>query len=309
MPTKVILHIYDVSTSGEVRAVNQYLTAMGTGAFHGGIEVYGQEWSYGGTPNGTGVFACPPKGCTMHHYRESVEVGTTSMSEEAVNELLEKMKLEWPGAEYDLLRRNCVIFSNTFSKALGAGPIPAWCTNLAAAGATLQDGVITATTEAQKMAIIAKAKAGEFDAKYNIQGNAQVAAQEVIAAWKDANEKYRIQENTAAASAKAVELGQDAAKKALELEREYKLREKGQAFASDAAKQVADFNAKYDVAGKAANFTAQAQAGFGRLAGEAQQIADQRQQAQAAGAGSATQASGDKVMERQTKEQDACKCC
>ena len=35
-------------------------------------------------------------------------------------------KEDWPGFEYDLLRRNCCLFSKEFVEQLGTGPVPGW---------------------------------------------------------------------------------------------------------------------------------------------------------------------------------------
>lgn len=54
------------------------------GVFHGAIEVYGQEWSFGYCEPGSGVYACAAKKNVMYSYRESVYLGTCSMSKDAV---------------------------------------------------------------------------------------------------------------------------------------------------------------------------------------------------------------------------------
>lgn len=239
MPSKVSLHIYDVGTDVNIQKVNEYLTAVGTGAFHGGIEVYHKEYSYGYSEEGTGVFECPPKGCTAHHYRESHKIGTTKMSEDEVVQTVEDLRREWPGKEYDLLRHNCVIFSDILSQRLGVGAIPAWCTNLAGAGATLQDGAVAAATAAQRAAIITAAKAGEIDAQYNVRGTAQAKAKDFIVAARDIDKQYRIQDQaTAAASAAAAggaALASKAATKAAELDHQHKIRQKASTAATEAA--------------------------------------------------------------------------
>lgn len=197
MPTPVTLHIYDVSTDDLISKVNQYLAPVGTGAFHGAVEVYGLEWSYGYLERGTGVFYCTPMQCSAHRYRESVSMGKTSMSEEQVENLLRQLKNEWPGADYDLLRHNCCHFCDALCCRLGVGNIPTWVTNLAAAGATLQDGVYHAVSAGQAAAIIAAAKAGEIDARYNIQGIAQAKARDIIAAFNDLDKTYQVRETAA----------------------------------------------------------------------------------------------------------------
>ena len=150
----VTLHIYHVSTDSRVGAVNEYLEAMGTGAFHAGVEVKSREgnleWSYGYSPDNTGIFSCPPKGCKAHVYKDSIDMGETEKSEEEVSQIIEDMKAEWLGLDYDLLRKNCCLFSKALVDKLGAGPVPSWVTNLAAAGATLHDGILKGKAYADK---------------------------------------------------------------------------------------------------------------------------------------------------------------
>eukprot|EP00438_Fugacium_kawagutii_P024707 Skav235547 [mRNA] locus=scaffold3067:235190:241325:+ [translate_table: standard] len=83
----------------QLAGVNMFCKAIGTGAFHAGVEVYQTEWSYGGScngPTGTGIFCCPPKG-----------------------QLINKLKLEWKGQQYDLLRHNCCHFAAPMLAAQG----------------------------------------------------------------------------------------------------------------------------------------------------------------------------------------------
>mmetsp|Transcript_168356 Transcript_168356/g.540891 ORF Transcript_168356/g.540891 Transcript_168356/m.540891 type:complete len:291 (+) Transcript_168356:175-1047(+) len=203
MPTVVTLHIYDVTQEEVISNVNKYLQPIGTGAFHGGVEVYGLEWSYGYVENGTGVFPCTPMQCTMHRYRESLVMGTTHMSEARVQQTIEVLKREWQGTNYDLLRHNCCTFSDELCCRLGVGHIPDWVTNLAAAGATIQDGYLGAVTAAKAAAIIAAAKAGEIDAKYNIRGVAKAKARDFVEAVNHVNKTYRIKETATDVAAHA----------------------------------------------------------------------------------------------------------
>jgi len=179
-PAPVTLQIYDVSGNVAIRSVNRLFRAMGTGAFHAAVEVYGKEWSFGYIEQGTGIFCCRPKGCTAHRYREAVSMGLTEFGREEVEELLESMSVEWPGVDYDLLHQNCCHFSNELCKVLGVGPIPRWVMNLAGAGATVSDGVKTAASKAQAAAIIAKAKAGSIDERYRIRGRVQAKASDLV---------------------------------------------------------------------------------------------------------------------------------
>jgi len=141
-PVPVTLHIYDVGTSPKVQQLNTVLRAMGTGAFHCGVEVYGREWSYGMTTDtGTGVFYCTPSKCELHLYRESYPMGKTGMTDEEVLKLIGLLKEDWRGNGYCLLERNCCHFSSELCRWLGVGDIPDWITNLAGAGAVVAEPV------------------------------------------------------------------------------------------------------------------------------------------------------------------------
>ena len=80
----------------------------------------------------------------MYKYRETVELGTTSLNQAEVRALVAEMTLTWPGASYSLLTRNCVHFCEEMCKGLGCTvPVPAWV-NAAAAGA---EGAASAARE------------------------------------------------------------------------------------------------------------------------------------------------------------------
>lgn len=261
----VILHIYDVSTDPNIAEVNKIMVAMGTGAFHGGVEVYRKEWSYGYSEKETGVFCCSPKGCTAHHYRESVPMGETKMTPAEVGKVLEKLMKEWKGPDYDLLRHNCVLFSDALCKELGVGSVPPWVTNLAGAGATLQDGA----KQAQGAAIIAAAKAGEINEKYKVtekaadaysKGATQAAlmAAKAKAQYIELDKQYKIQEKAAnaasATQAQATLLAMQACTKASELDNQYHIQENAMKTKDEAWKKICEINEQYKVKEQAGAF-------------------------------------------------------
>jgi len=165
----VYLHIYDVSSEGVVAQVNEVFRGIGTGAFHAGVEVLGQEWSYGQAPRGeSGIIVCKPRRNPCHRFRESLHMGQTTLSDEQVRDLLKQLHGEWLGADYDLLSRNCCHFSSTFCSRLGVGSAPDWLTNLAGAGAVVRSGVREAVTTAHAAAGLAAEAAVDFDRHYQI---------------------------------------------------------------------------------------------------------------------------------------------
>jgi len=141
-PSPVILHIYDAGGTEMVKNVNTLLRAVGTGAFHTGVELYGKEWSFGFTNDGSsGIFSCPPRSCKTHRYREAVPMGETPMSQMEVEDLLMQLASDWRGGHYDVLRRNCTHFSEEFCRRLGVGPLPHWVGNIVLAGRTVDIGI------------------------------------------------------------------------------------------------------------------------------------------------------------------------
>lgn len=168
----VRLHIYDLSGNRVVEQANKIFRSLGTGAFHAAVEVYGKEWSFGFCRSGTGVFSCPPKGCELHHYSESLHMGVTNVSRDSFEGLIEKLVKKWRGRDYDLLYKNCCHFCEELCSALRVDPLPDWVNNLAAAGATLDKGFkrlgssFDANDDTTREAIIEAAKMGRIDQRY-----------------------------------------------------------------------------------------------------------------------------------------------
>lgn len=134
----VLLHVYNFSTAN--KALNSFLHALGTGAYHCGVEVNGKEWSYRGAAHvGTGVFSCVPRSCQGHAYFKTIDMGRTSLTPTEVKSLIEQLRSEWHGLDWNLLTLNCCHFCDYFCRCLGLGGIPAWITNLAGTGAALEE--------------------------------------------------------------------------------------------------------------------------------------------------------------------------
>eukprot|EP01064_Diplonema_japonicum_P006698 TRINITY_DN14542_c0_g1_i1.p1 TRINITY_DN14542_c0_g1~~TRINITY_DN14542_c0_g1_i1.p1 ORF type:complete len:185 (+),score=31.51 TRINITY_DN14542_c0_g1_i1:44-598(+) len=153
MPAKVTLHVYDVTNVAVTKYVNKVFkdAASVGGAFHGGIEVYGVEWSFGCTTSDcSGIFTEEPAKCSMHRYKESLDMGETNMSESEVKDLLQSMAPDWKGNTYDLLSKNCCSFCDAFAKALGVGPIPTWVNRFAGAGSSVREMGSSALTDANR---------------------------------------------------------------------------------------------------------------------------------------------------------------
>ena len=136
----VTLHIYDVSHDPRIGHFNALAKSLNGGIYHAAVEVYGREFSFGGSKlHTTGIFACQPRKCPMHRYRESLYLGDCDLTPDQVDQIIAKMKPEWMAPTYDLLRKNCVFFSREFVAELGCGDIPEYIYKLASMGAALDD--------------------------------------------------------------------------------------------------------------------------------------------------------------------------
>jgi len=144
-PEPVTLNIYDLHGKDLAifKGMNVLLRAAGTGAFHVGLEVFGQEWSFGHRDGSqTGVYSHAPRKSELHSYRASISMGDTDLTETEVGRLIKSMSLEWTGDSYDMLTRNCCHFCDELCMHFHVSrpsfvPLPEWVNSLAAAGATL----------------------------------------------------------------------------------------------------------------------------------------------------------------------------
>jgi hypothetical protein len=126
--SEVFLHIYDVGVLSP--SVHKVLATLGTGAYHVGVEVYGQEFWYGNTQSRvpddmTGVsIQHRPRVHSFHKYCGTVSLGHTEMSPTQVKELIKELRTLWPARNYDTLRNNCVSFAEALCGRLGVDAPP-----------------------------------------------------------------------------------------------------------------------------------------------------------------------------------------
>jgi len=127
----VWLHIYhcDPYTGFLNQAI---LKQKEIGIYHAGIEVFGEEWSFGffedtwDDPSISGLTPCTPKSMAGYEYQESVNLGPTPLSEDETDLILRKLYIEWPASSYHLTHRNCLVFAEDFARILQApAPFPA----------------------------------------------------------------------------------------------------------------------------------------------------------------------------------------
>uniref|UniRef100_A0A7S2GPE4 PPPDE domain-containing protein n=1 Tax=Alexandrium andersonii TaxID=327968 RepID=A0A7S2GPE4_9DINO len=135
-PSPVKLHVYNCGKFPGTMAANTLLRALGTGAFHCGVEVHGREWSF----QSSGVFLCKPRCCEQHDFYESLSMGETTLSEIEVFDAIRDLRWAgWDGCSYSLLEHNCCHFCDALCRRLGVGGIPSWVMTLATAGVAVRE--------------------------------------------------------------------------------------------------------------------------------------------------------------------------
>jgi hypothetical protein len=118
------------------------------GAYHVGVEILSLEWSFGWSPEGTGVHnvyaGCSESGI----FKERVVLGQTSCTPHAILDILGALREEWSGSSYHLLKRNCAHFSMELVQRLRVREFPEWVNSLSSLILWLTDWVDTPSAKA-----------------------------------------------------------------------------------------------------------------------------------------------------------------
>jgi hypothetical protein len=135
----IYLQLYDVSNDSAIQNLNGFFASMQSplklgGMFHVGVEIDGVEWSFGKTSSGTGVCTDEPRCNYQHHFRETLRLPCTQLSFDETAAVLQELQLEYQGADYDILQRNCCHFAQDLCERLGVGPLPRWINRFAYLG-------------------------------------------------------------------------------------------------------------------------------------------------------------------------------
>jgi len=127
MTTKVLLNVYDLSPS------NGYLFPIGMGLHHTGVEISGQEYSYGSQG---GIYDGPPKQAPGAQFRCQLDMGTFDGGTKELNRALDELRHNggFGGNSYNLIRKNCNHFCNALVWQLLRRPIPPYINRLANVG-------------------------------------------------------------------------------------------------------------------------------------------------------------------------------
>jgi hypothetical protein len=122
---EVWLHVYDLGHfAGHL---NEFvLRKANLGAFHAGVEVIGQEWSFMGFYDAwdnselTGVVQNAPCQHPSYLFKESIFMGTSPFSEDRIEAIMMEMCERWRANSYHWVSRNCIDFAEELCVAVGA---------------------------------------------------------------------------------------------------------------------------------------------------------------------------------------------
>jgi hypothetical protein len=158
MTAPVRLNVYDlINSETKTREIGKdILERIGMGIYHTGVEVYGEEYSFGMDPTGLrnpntqGIFAVEPH-TADGVYKQTIQLGFTSKSKAEILSIVESLKPQWMAASYHLLDRNCCHFTKAFAAAIDpafADAYPAWANRAAGVGsAVVPEALLRSLTE------------------------------------------------------------------------------------------------------------------------------------------------------------------
>jgi hypothetical protein len=120
----VYLNVYDLNPN------NDYLYSWGLGMYHSGVEINGTEYTFG---SGSGLFTMPPRNAPGARFREAIDMGPLP-NDKDIDRVLDELRPEFKGSDYNLLTKNCNHFAEAFVKRLLMKSIPGYVNRMAYVG-------------------------------------------------------------------------------------------------------------------------------------------------------------------------------
>lgn len=142
----VILNVYEPTDPKTGLKVQQM---PGFGIYHTGLEIYGTEYAFGGSPDApkdySGIQPQSPRQAppgTPWKYSQSITIGETELTQSELRSVISDIEREYKAVTYDLMQKNCNHFTADLSKRItrGGKTIPAWVNRAASVGSMFKGG-------------------------------------------------------------------------------------------------------------------------------------------------------------------------
>ncbi|KAF4658030.1 hypothetical protein FOL47_008205 [Perkinsus chesapeaki] len=117
---QVTVNVYDLAES------NVFFPCCG--AHHTGVEIMGREYSFA---KGEGVYDCQPGEAPEARFKIAIDMGRTSLTMRQIDSALDRLRDEFRGDTYNIVKRNCNHFSDALCRAVLGRPLPSWINRLA----------------------------------------------------------------------------------------------------------------------------------------------------------------------------------
>ncbi|EER00704.1 conserved hypothetical protein, partial [Perkinsus marinus ATCC 50983] len=78
-----------------------------------------------------GVYDCRPRDAPDARFKMSLDMGRTSLSMRQIEAALDKLRDEYRGESYHIVKKNCNHFSDALCRAIIGRPLPPWVNRLA----------------------------------------------------------------------------------------------------------------------------------------------------------------------------------
>ncbi|KAI2620843.1 PPPDE putative peptidase domain-containing protein [Xylaria nigripes] len=135
--TEILINVYDLLPPGRLSSV---LWTLGTSLLHSGVVINGKEYAYGGHDKRgvTGVYWTRPRSETHGEtFRTEILQGFTFATQAEIDSIIRRASIEFDGADYNLLTRNCNHFTSYLCRELTGRPGPGWLNRAATIGVAL----------------------------------------------------------------------------------------------------------------------------------------------------------------------------
>lgn len=110
---------------------NEYLYRWGVGAYHTGVEINGQEYTFGG---GSGIFSMQPRQVPNGTFRVAHEMGNFNGNSSSLEAAIDELRHDFDPSSYNILTKNCNHFSDQLLLKLLNKNIPGYINRLAFMG-------------------------------------------------------------------------------------------------------------------------------------------------------------------------------